>query len=263
MATQPLPLVLIHGYPLEHSMWHGVIAALGSRIRAYVPDLRGFGKAGAPEGEPSIDLFAADIEAMLQREKIDRAVVAGMSMGGYVALALAEMAPERIAGLALVNSQPFSDSDDTRRARREMIRKIQAEGPGAAAKAALPKMFSSANAENPDFQKFVVQGAESAGTAGLSWALEAMARRPDRSAVLKDAQFPILIVHSLEDQFIPIDKAKQMADLNPSAHFVAVKRAGHGAAMEAPDEVASALRKFHALCAQEAPSPTAGESAKT
>lgn len=248
MAGNLLPLVLIHGYPLDHTMWFGVIAALGGGVRASAPDLRGFGKAEPLEGEPSIDAFANDIISQLGREGIDRAVIAGMSMGGYVALALAEKAREKVAGLALVNSQSFADTEEARAGRREMIKKVRAEGVSAATDAILPKMFTPARAKNPDFQRFVVEGANAAGVDTICWALEAMARRPDRSHILEDGEIPTLVLHGAEDQLIPAEKARKMAALNAKTHFVALKNAGHGAAMETPDEVATNLRKFMEIC---------------
>ena len=245
-----LPIVLIHGYPLDRSMWYGVIAALGAGVRVIAPDLRGFGKAAPAEGEPSVETMAEDVLELLMGEKIERAVIAGMSMGGYVALALAELDPNRVAGLALVNSQVYADTEEVRAGRREMIKKIRAEGPRAAANAAIPKLFAPARANDPDYEKFAVEGADKAGVGGLTWALEAMAQRPDRSHVVAEAKFPVLILHSTEDRFIPLEKADQMATLNPEAHFVVVKGAGHCAAIEAPDEVASTLRKFLDVCSE-------------
>jgi 3-oxoadipate enol-lactonase len=250
MGPNLLPLVLIHGYPLNHTMWFGVIAALGAGVRAIAPDLRGFGKAGPPEGDPSLDLMAEDIINMLDRENIPRAVFAGMSMGGYVALAIAEKAREKVAGLALVNSQCYADSEEARDGRRQLIQKVRAEGPSVAANAIIPKMFAPSRVDNPDFQRFAVEGAEAAGAEGICWALEAMARRPDRCHILADAAFPTLILHSAEDRLIPLEKAHKIAELNPQAHFVTVKNAGHGAAMEAPDEVGNTLRKFVELCSR-------------
>ena len=248
-----LPLVLIHGYPLDRSMWYGVIAALGSGVRVIAPDLRGFGKAAPAEGEPEIEAMAEDVLQLLMAEKIERAVIAGMSMGGYVALALADMDSSRVGGLALVNSQVYADTDETRASRREMIKIIRAEGPGAAAQAAIPKLFAPARASDPDFQRFAIEGADKAGVGGLTWALEAMARRPDRSLVIADAEYPVLILHSTEDRFIPLEKAQQMATLNPEAHLKVINGAGHCAAIEAPDEVASTLRKFLELCSEPKP----------
>lgn len=251
MSRELLPLVLIHGYPLDHTMWFGVIAALGGGVRTIAPDLRGFGKSATPpEGEPAIEAYAREILRELEEDNIPRAVFAGMSMGGYVALALAEMAREKVAGLALVNSQCFADTEEARKGRRELINKVREGGPSVAAHAALPKMFAASRASNPDFQRFVTSGADAAGIEGITWALEAMARRTDRSHIVTDALYPTLVLHSNDDQFIPIEKARKMAELNPQTHFVTLKNAGHAAAIEAPDEVATKLRKFLELCSK-------------
>lgn len=249
------PLLLIHGYPLDHTMWYGVIAAMGSGIRSIAPDLPGFGKAPPLESPPAIERYAEEMLRLLDNEQIDTAVVAGMSMGGYVALAMAEIAPRRISGLALINSQCYADSDEARKARGEMIKKIRAEGPLVAARAILPKLFSAAKAENPDMQQFATDGAIAAGTPGLTWALEAMARRPDRSKILAEAEFPVAILHSAEDAIIPREKAEQMAALNPAIHKGILKSGGHAAAIENPDEVASKLRNFIELCPKVAEKP--------
>ena len=254
MSRDLLPLVLIHGYPLDHTMWFGVIAALGGGVRVIAPDLRGFGKSGPPHGDPSMEEFARDIIAQLDRENIPRAVVAGMSMGGYVALAMAELAQERLAGLALINSQCFADTEEGQKGRRDLIQKVQDGGPSVAAHAALPKMFAPSRGNNPDFQRFVIHGADAAGVEGITWALEAMARRPDRSHILTEGRLPTLIVHSTDDQFIPLEKAQQMSELNSQAHFITVKGAGHAAAIETPDDVAAALRKFLEICSRPAES---------
>lgn len=248
-----LPLVLIHGYPFDHTMWFGVIAALGSGVRTIAPDLPGFGRnVPPPATDPSLERMAEAILAQLKNDGIERAVFAGMSMGGYIALALAEMASDKVAGLALVNSQTFADTDEARTGRRERIKKVRAEGAASAARALIPQLFAAKHTDNPDFQRFALEGAEKAGVDGITWALEAMARRPDRSKILADAKYPVLVVHSAEDRLIPIEKARQMAGLNEKTHFVVAKNAGHAAAMEAPDDVASALRKFLEICSKEA-----------
>jgi pimeloyl-ACP methyl ester carboxylesterase len=258
MNGELLPLVLIHGYPLDHTMWFGVIAALGSGVRPIAPDLRGFGKSGPPQGEPSMDAMAQDVINLLGRDNIPRAVIAGMSMGGYVALAMAEMAREKVAGLALVNSQCYADTEEARKGRRELIKKVRAEGVAAASHAVIPKMFAPATVNNPDFQRFPIAGAEAAGVEGICWALEAMVRRPDRCHVLSEAAFPTLVLHGSEDKFIPGEKARKMAELNPATHFATIKGAGHGAVMEAPDDVARILRKFLGLCSN--PTAAAGQT---
>jgi 3-oxoadipate enol-lactonase len=230
-------LVLLHGYPFDHTMWDGVIRGLGTQRKIIAPNLRGF---GSPPGsvEPSLDSMADDVAT-----KIDGpAFVAGFSMGGYVALALAERHPDKIAGLALINSQAAADTEEVRNARRSMIQKVLKDGTSAATEAALPKLFSK---QNPAWTAYPLKGAECAGVAGITWALEAMARRPDRTSVVSrlGGSKPILIVHSMGDKFIPVDRARALAN-SVGARYVEIEGAGHGTPIEVPERVADALASW-------------------
>src|SRR4051812_37554591 len=113
------PLVLLHGYPFDHTMWDTVAASLVREVIA--PDLRGFGQTALGEAEPSIDVMADDIAHLLDHRKFGRAIVAGFSMGGYVALAFAERYPSRLSGLGLINSQALADTEEARAGRRAII----------------------------------------------------------------------------------------------------------------------------------------------
>jgi pimeloyl-ACP methyl ester carboxylesterase len=242
-------LVLIHGYPFDHTMWDHVVNLLDPGIPVLAPDLRGFD--GNPPGsqEPSLNVMANDLAELLEQKEITRAVVAGMSMGGYVALALAEIAKARLAGLALVDSQSIADTDEIRQNRRNTIQKIREQGPELAAKTALPKLFAPNNAERPEFVRFPLMGAQRAGIEGLSWALEAMARRPDRTELLQSLKIPILVLHGKQDQFIPAERAVQLAQSIPGTAYVELPDAGHCSPLEDPKGVADALTQFHKRCA--------------
>lgn len=242
-------LLLIHGYPFDHTLWDGVIAAIGEGFEVFAPDLRGFG--GQPTGadEPALERMADDMKDLLDRRSIARAVVAGMSMGGYVALAFAERYPDRVAGLTLVSSQAAADTEEARANRRAMIQRVRREGPHVAADAISPKVFSPRNAGREELARYPKDGAAKAGAEGIAWALEAMARRPDRTGVLKALTVPVSIVHGLEDQLIPPDRARQLASLPRDAHYVEIPGAGHGTPLEAPAEVAIALKQLVQRCA--------------
>jgi len=234
-------LVLVHGYPFDHTLWDQVIALLDPKVQVLAPDLRGF--AGQPTGdaEPSLDRMAEDLKALLDRHDIGRAVVAGMSMGGYVALAFAEHHPERLAGLGLISSQAAADTEQARASRRAMIVKVRQEGAQAAAAAVIPKLFAAGNSAKPELIRFPQAGAEQAGVDGIVWALEAMARRPDRTTLLHGLPIPVLFVHGVEDQFIPADRARELAKLPRNTRYVEIENAGHATPLEAPAAVAEAL----------------------
>ncbi len=243
------PLVLLHGYPFDHTMWNRVLTALPALPQVLTPDLRGFGQTPAtPDAEPSIDAMADDVFKLLEREQVPSAVVAGFSMGGYIALALAEQHRDRLAGLGLINSQPFADTEEARAGRRAMIEKVRREGPRAAVEGVLPKLFGAAHAQDPAFAGQVLAAAEQAGVAGITWALEAMARRPDRTAVLEQLNLPVLIAHSTEDQFIPVERARSLAERIPKVLYIEISGAGHCSPLEAPEIVAKGLAELIECC---------------
>lgn len=236
-----LPLVLLHGYPFDHTMWNGVVDALKWKERLITLDLPGFGKSPVLSGEPSMERMAEGVVKVLEDAALGRLVLAGFSMGGYVSLAVAQKVPSRIAGLALINSQPFADSEEVRAGRRAMIEKVRKEGPGAAAEAALGKMFSQARSNDPDLAKLPREGAEKAGAAGIMYALDAMARRPDRTEFLEGFDVPKLLIHSPEDRFIPVDRIRALGMRLSNIQYVEIPEAGHATPLEAPEAIAKAL----------------------
>jgi pimeloyl-ACP methyl ester carboxylesterase len=226
-----LPLILLHGYPFDGSMWKLMRKHLAWDGEVIAPNLW---PTGIPE--PSLELVAADLAPLVPGP----AVIAGFSMGGYVALAFSERHPHLVAALALINSQSAADSDEARQGRRTMIEKVKKEGIRPATEAALPKLFAT---QDPELVRYPLKGAERAGADGITWALEAMARRPDRTHVLQRLGKPTLIVHSTEDKFIPVTRARDLADAL-KAKYVEIPAAGHCTPLEAPEKVAAALSEF-------------------
>jgi pimeloyl-ACP methyl ester carboxylesterase len=235
--------LLLHGYPFDHGVWEKVTPRLATDIRVVVPDLPGFGGKPVLPVEPSLDAMADHVANLLAQEQIQRVVVAGFSMGGYVALALADRHPTLLAGLALINSQPFADTDEVRAGRRTMIQRVQREGTKTAAEAALQKLFAPGKASDVSLRGYAERGAEWAGAAGICWALEAMARRPDRTAVLARLEVPLLILHSDQDLFIPVEKIRTLMRNLPKGAYVEVT-GGHCTPLENPSAVATALTDF-------------------
>jgi pimeloyl-ACP methyl ester carboxylesterase len=235
------PLVLIHGYPFDHTMWDLVLKELGETT-VIAPDLPGFGDDPVENAEPSIDVFADDIANLLDLHNATTAVVAGMSMGGYVALAFAEKYPERLAGLGLISTHAAADTEEVRQNRRNTIAQLNQQGASAAAEALIPKLFSPANQGNSRLTPYAREGAAKAGVSGLSWALEAMARRPDRSAVAATLRIPALVLHGAQDTLIPPERARRLAGQMPDSRYVELHDAGHASPLECPKEVAEALK---------------------
>jgi len=238
----PTPtLILIHGYPLDHTLWDYVIAPLREVTQVLTPDLPGFGGKPPLATEPSIDRMADEIAKLFVNEHIDHAVVAGMSMGGYVALSLAERYRHRLAGIALISTQSTADSEEARAARLQMIESVRARGTAAASEAILKRLFAPVNVSNESFRQRVVRSAERAGVEGICWALQAMASRSDRTDILSELHFPSLVVHGSEDQIIPAERARQMAGCLQDSEYVEIPNAGHAIPWEAPEQLVDEL----------------------
>ncbi len=239
-----LPLILLHGYPFDGTLWKDVASFIGPDFQVFAPDLPGFGQNHRLPVEPSIESMADDVAHFLQRKQIRHGVVAGMSMGGYVALAFAERHPKMLAGLGLISTHAWADTDEIRRVRRKTQVKAEKEGPLAAIEGLLPKLFFPSAQENEAFRNLPIAAAQNAGVECLCWALEAMARRPDRSKLLMHLSMPALVMHGKGDQIIPVERAQEMARHIPNADWVEVQRAGHVLPLEAPDIVAHALTQL-------------------
>ena len=244
-----IPLILIHGFPFDHTMWFSTIASLGSKAKVLAPDLPGFGKSPLlGEETPSMEAYAQFLLRQLDENNYEKATIAGMSMGGYVALAFAERYPERMCGLGLISSQAAADSEEARHGRKEMIKNIKAKGTSAVTETIIPKMFSEVARANIELTKYPQQGAENAGREGLIWAVQAMAVRRDRINVLAELRCPVLIAHGTEDKIVPIAKVRAMIDVCHKPIFVEIPGAGHASPLEAPDQVAYGLGRLVQSC---------------
>ena len=228
------PLVLIHGFPLDHSIWDEVTPLLSSDFDLILPDLRGFGESLLSTPAWTMSDLAADIAALLDHLGIESAFLAGHSMGGYVALAFAAAYPRRVCGLALVASQAAADAPERKAGRYAQAHQIAENGIGETVAGMTVKLSADMRV-----QKFVHDLMRKQKPAGYIGALKAMAERADTLSVLEQAAFPVLIVHGGADGLIPIQR--EMQAKVPRARVVELSGVGHMPMMESPHEVADAL----------------------
>ncbi len=236
------PLVLIHGYPLDHSIWDMAAPFLEHDFDLIIPDLRGFGLSDAVETDNSIVEYASDIAGLLSHLRIRKAFVAGHSMGGYVALAFAREYEERLAGLAMVSSQMAADTVEKKEARFATAKQVLESGVGSVVEAMAPKLSSK-----PELQQFARELIAKQRPEGIAAALYAMADRPDSSDIFESFPFPVVIVHGDADVLIPVERGREMKAALPSAHYVELPGAGHLPMMEAPEALAEALKFFQTV----------------
>jgi len=233
---QGTPLVLLHGYPLDNHLWDDIVPLLEDTFDLIQPDLRGFGKSTTVESPYIMDDYASDIAGLLDQLGIQKAAIAGHSMGGYVALAFAGLYPERVSGLGLVSTQVLADPPDRKEARYKSAADVSEKGIGGVVEAMVPKFTSDER-----LQGIARETMERQQPAAFIGALRAMAERTNSSSLLSSFKFPVVIIHGEADALIPIDRAREVKNAVPSAHLVELKGTGHMPMMEAKEETARAL----------------------
>ncbi len=231
------PLVLIHGYPLDHSIWDQVAGMLENDFDLIIPDVRGFGESTTIDEPYSMADLAGDIAAILDSLGLEKAAFAGHSMGGYVALAFAKAFPERICGLSLISSQAAGDAPERKEGRYKTAAEVAQKGVQIVADAMTDKL--SSNQHVRDIIRSLI-GKQS--VAGVTGALKAMAEREELASFLASFTHPLVLVHGTADELIPLDRAREIKVLVPSAQLVELAGAGHMPMMEQPERTAEALK---------------------
>lgn len=240
-AGTGLPLVLLHAFPLDSRMWTDVAALLPDGVPVLAVDLPGLGAAGdAPLPEPSLEAAADAVADALTRAGHDRAVVAGLSMGGYVTLALAERHPGLAAGIGLLDTKATADPGDARANRLRVASVVEDAGTVDEVLPMATALLGAASRERPELVARLEAWIGSQPPAGVAWSQRAMAARPDRTAVLAAHGGAALVLVGEEDGPTPPAQARAMAHVL-GVPPVVVPAAGHLTAVEAPSVVAEAL----------------------
>lgn len=240
-------VVLIHGFPLDLSMWEAQRTTLGSIYRVIAPDLRGHGKSAAPEGIYPVDDMADDVVELLDALEIGEPVaVGGLSMGGYVALSMAIRHPKRLRGLMLVNTRAGADSPEAARVREDLAQEVERTGSVEPVVAAmLPRLFSDATrSRRPELVSLMREAMARNPARGVAGTLRGLAIRPDRTADLGRITVPTLVMTGADDAMIPPEESRAMAAALPNSELVVIPDAGHLAPLENPAPANSAMLRF-------------------
>jgi 3-oxoadipate enol-lactonase len=239
--------VLLHAFPIGANLWEPQIHSIPEGWRLITPDLRGFG--GSTEldslGALSMSDYADDVVDLLEELGVKRAVIGGCSMGGYAALALYQSRPDLFDGLVLANSRAGADSPEARANRRNMLAMVDREGPSGVAREMMPKLIGKTTKEtNSSIEANVRRLIKQQSPAGIRSAIHRMMHRTDSTPLLAQVSVPALVITGEEDEMIPVDESRRMAEAINGARLVIIPRAGHLANLEQPDAFNNALNTF-------------------
>jgi len=230
------PWVLLHALACDSTLWDAVVRALPEDVGLVIPEMRGHGGSTLGWELPSVDRFADDVLEVLEVEELHRPGVAGVSMGGYVALAMAAARPEMARSWVLVSTHARAEDAAGRAARAEALSLVDRQGWATWIEQAGARWVAS-----NEHEVHLAGMAGRAGDAGLTVALLALANRPDRTAVLPRLTQPVLAVAGAADPITPLERMRELADAAPQGRLVVVPGAAHLVPLDAPQALASLL----------------------
>lgn len=253
---QGRPVLLVHGFPLDHSMWDAQMKALAREYRVIAPDLRGFGQSplAASESEAddraargfAMEDYANDLAALLDAVQIEEPIVfAGFSMGGYVAWQFWRRHRSKVKAMVLCDTRAIADTDEARNGRLEMAQHVGQWGSSRVAETMLPKLFAPRSfSENAGAVAATRQVIESTDPRAIAAAQRGMAARPDVTDWLDEIDVPALVLVGEHDAISRVEEMQAVAAAMPQAHFKVIPNAGHMAPLENADAVNAAMLQF-------------------
>lgn len=240
-----LPLVFLHAFPFNRTMWEPQLDGLSDRFRVITVDLRGHGESDAPLWRYTLELFADDVNGLLNHLSIRQAVLVGLSMGGYLSFDFYRKYPDRIKGLVLADTRAEADKQETKEWRFQLAQRVYKEGAKAVADEMLPKLLCpTSHRMKPALVKQVrgiITGTQVSGVVGD---LMAIAERPESVALLKEITCPTLVLVGEEDVLTTPEENKRIAEAIRGAKFQIIQAAGHISNMEQPETFNQALSSF-------------------
>jgi 3-oxoadipate enol-lactonase len=248
-----IPLLLVHGFPLDHTMWAGQIDALagqtapsGPRYRVIAPDLRGFGRSPAQNDKVTMDQFADDLAALLDGLSIDQPVVlCGLSMGGYIAFQFWRKYAAGLRALILCDTRAAADAPEAAAGRFAVAERVLREGPAPLVESMMPRLFADATCQRqPELVEQIRSVMLATDPRAIAAATRGMAERPDMTPALGQIRCPTLVLVGQNDVISTPAEMRGIAAAIPDARFVEISAAGHMAPLENPTEVNAAITAF-------------------
>lgn len=244
-GSERLTIILIHGFPLSHEMWRSQIEVLGTKYRVIAYDIRGHGKSEIGDGQYTIELFVDDLIELLNQLKIEKAILCGLSMGGYIALRTVEKNPERVKALILADTQSKSDSNEAKLKRAASVKAIKTYGVRTFADSFVKTVLTkdSVSKKNNAWKEItrLVQKNSSRSVCGT---LIALAGRTDTTSTLSSIKVPTLILVGEQDNLTPPSASQEMHNKIPASETHVLPNSAHMSNLENPDEFNKHMLNF-------------------
>lgn len=241
------PVIFLHAFPLNRSMWEGQMVALlhEQHYRLVSLDWRGFGESDITANLSTMDMFADDIAGLMDVLGMEQAVLCGLSMGGYAAFAFLRKYPQRIKALILADTRPGSDPGEGKANREKLAQLAETQGSEAVADAQLPRLISNYTRQHhPEVELRVRQMINAATPSGIAAASRGMAQRANLTELLATIACPTLVIVGEQDELTPPDLAREYASHIPNAMFMTIPYAGHLSNLEQPETFLIGIQNF-------------------
>jgi 3-oxoadipate enol-lactonase len=238
-------VLFLHGFPFNRSLWREQVEILAPHFRVIAPDLRGHGQTSVTEGLVTMEAMAQDVIALLDALEISEAAVCGLSMGGYVALALYRLVPSRVSALVLADTRAVADTEEGKQNRELQAQRALQEGMAPIADAMLPKLVGPLTvAKRPDVVARVREMILKTDPTGAAAAQRGMAQRPDQTDLLSHINVPTLIIVGENDQLTPLAESEKMHRLIDGSRLEIIEGAGHVSNLEQAEAFNRVLADF-------------------
>lgn len=238
-------IIFVHGFPFDNRMWDAQVEYFCSNYFCVRYDIRGLGKSTAGTGQFTMEMFVDDLEQIVDELKLDKPVLCGLSMGGYISLRAMERMQNKFSKLILCDTKSVADDNETKLKRADAVKKINEGGIDLFIEEFIRNCFGDKFVEShPDEYIAVVNRSKLNNPVGVKGCLLAMAGRTDTTETLKDFKIPTLIICGSEDKLSPPDLMKSMADEIPDSEFVLIEGAGHMTPIENPALVNDKMNEF-------------------
>jgi pimeloyl-ACP methyl ester carboxylesterase len=244
-SSNSKPIIFVHGFPYDHNMWQALVDELTTDYLCVSYDIRGLGDSPAGDGQLTMESFVDDIEIIIEELKLNKPIICGLSMGGYISLRAVERMKEKFSALILCDTKSVADDNEGKLKRAAALKQINSGQFNSFIESFVLNCFGEKFVkENSVEYRKVVDQSKTSNPIGVKGCLLAMVSRTDTSESLSKMKIPTLVICGSEDKLSPPVVMKSMADKIPSANFVLVEGSGHMTPIENPQEVNKAIKDF-------------------